>query len=322
MSVGLRRQRPARLGVIIFGIDESFLLNLKVLIKARRTKRGDRTMDKQTQIAKAKTFHKLHDRSRLLLLPNAWDAGSAALLARHGFPAIATTSGGMAWSLGYPDGQQAPLAEVLAATARITRVTDLPVTVDLESGYGETPEAVAAAVHGAIDADAIGINLEDSLPGHGPLREIDAAAARIHAARSAATEAGVPIMINARVDVWMQPDMADPASGLDAAIRRAQAYLAAGADGIFPIGLADRSTLIALVQALDAPVNVAATPGGPSLDELARIGVARVSTATRFAALALGAVNAAATRLLHDGGVDCLASDFGYADAQRMFDRS
>lgn len=278
-------------------------------------------MDKQAQITNAEAFHKLHDRSRLLLLPNAWDAGSAALLARHGFAAIATTSGGMAWSLGYPDGQQAPLAEVLAATARITRVTDLPVTVDLESGYGETPDAVAAAVRGVIDAGAIGINLEDSLPGHGPLREIDAAAARIHAARNAATDAGVPIMINARVDVWMQPDIADPASGLDEAVRRAQAYLAAGANGIFPIGLLNVDTLAMLVQALDAPINVAATPGGPHLDELARIGVARVSTATRFAALALGAIDGAATRLLRDGDVDGLASDFGYVDAQRMFDR-
>lgn len=279
-------------------------------------------MDKQTQVARAQTFHKLHDRSNLLLLPNAWDAGSAALFSRHGFAAIATTSGGMAWSLGYQDGQQAPLAEVLAATARITRVTDLPVTVDLESGYGETPDEVAAAVRGVIDAGAVGINLEDSLPGHGPLRAIDVAAARIQAARTVAADAGVPIMINARVDVWMQSDVSDPGAGLDEAMRRAQAYLAAGADGIFPIGLDDHDVLAALVKSIDAPVNVAAIPGVPDLQELARIGVARISTATRFATLALGAVDHAVVRMLQDRNIDGLASDFGYGDAQRLFSRA
>ena len=278
-------------------------------------------MDKQTQLARTQTFHTLHDRSNLLLLPNAWDAGSAALFARHGFAAIATTSGGMAWSLGYQDGQQAPLAEVLAATARITRVTDLPVTVDLETGYGETLDAVAAAVRGVIAAGAVGINLEDSLPGHGSLRDIDVAAARIHAARTAAADAGVPIMINARVDVWMQPDLSDPASGLDEAIRRAQAYLAAGADGIFPIGLDEHDVLAKLVKSIDAPVNVAAIPGVPDLQELARIGVARVSTATRFATLALGVVDYAAAHLLQDRNINGLASNFGYSDAQRLFHR-
>jgi 2-methylisocitrate lyase-like PEP mutase family enzyme len=279
-------------------------------------------MDKQTQITRAQIFHKLHDRANLLLLPNAWDAGSAALFAHHGFAAIATTSGGMAWSLGYQDGQQAPLTEVLAATARITRVVDLPVTVDMESGYGESPDAVAAAVRGVIDAGAVGINLEDSLPGHGPLRDIEVAAERIRAARTAAVDAGVPIMINARVDVWMQPEMHDPASGLDEAIRRAQAYLAAGADGIFPIGLVERDVLATLVRLIGAPINVAAISGMPDLQELARIGVARVSTATRFATLALGAVDHAVTRFLQDRDTGHLASGFGYSDAQRLFDRT
>lgn len=279
-------------------------------------------MNLHSQVAKAQTFRKLHDRSKLLLLPNAWDASSAALFARHDFAAIATTSGGMAWSLGYQDGQHAPLAEVLAAIARITRVVDLPVTVDMESGYGETADAVAAAVRGVIDTGAVGINLEDSLPGHGPLRETAAAATRIQAARTAATKAGVPIVINARVDVWMQPGVSDPASGLDEAIRRAHAYLAAGADGIFPIGLLDRNTLASLVQAIDAPVNVAAISGMPDLRELARMRVARVSTATRFATLALGAVDSAAAHLLQDGNIDGLVSGFGYADAQRLFDRT
>ena len=279
-------------------------------------------MDVQTQIGKAQAFRKLHVRSSILLLPNAWDAGSARLFARRGFCAIATTSGGVAWSLGYPDGELVPLAEVLAVVARITRVTDLPVTVDMETGYGETLDAVAAAVCAVIGAGAVGINLEDGLPGHGPLRHRDVAAARIQAARTAATAAGVPVVINARVDSWMQDNAVSQAVRFDDAVQRAQAYLAAGADCFFPIGLSDSATLAALVQAIDAPVNVAAGPAMPDLRELARLGVARVSTATRFATLALAAVDHAAEALLESGRFDCLASSFSYADAQQLFDQA
>jgi 2-methylisocitrate lyase-like PEP mutase family enzyme len=277
-------------------------------------------MDRQTQIERAQAFRHLHDRSRILLLPNAWDAGSARLFARRGFAAIATTSGGMAWSLGYADGEQAPLTDVLAAIARITRVVDLPVTVDIEGGYGETPADVAATVRAVIAAGAVGINLEDGMPGHGPLRACGEAAARVRAAREAASASGVPIVINARVDNWMQHDHGDPAARLADAVQRAQAYLAAGADCIYPIGLADGATLAALVQAIDAPVNVAAGPGVPELAELARLGIARVSTATRFATLALAAVDRAAAAVLADGRFDGLAADFTYADAQWLFE--
>lgn len=277
-------------------------------------------MDRHLQIERAHAFRNLHDRSRILLLPNAWDAGSARLFARRGFAAIATTSGGMAWSLGYADGEQAPLTEVLAAIERITRVVELPVTVDIEGGYGETPADVAATVRAVIAAGAVGINLEDGMPGHGPLRSCDEAAARIRAAREAASASGVPIVINARVDNWMQHDNSDPAVRLADAVQRAQAYLAVGADCIYPIGLADGATLAALVDAIDAPVNVAAGPGMPTLAELARLGIARISTATRFATLALAAVDRVAAVVLATGRFDDLAADFTYADAQRLFE--
>lgn len=274
-----------------------------------------------TQLEKAQTFRQWHDRSRILLLANAWDAGSAALFTRRGFAAIGTTSGGMAWSLGYADGETAPLDEVLAAVRRIVRVTDLPVTVDLETGYGDSTADVARAVQAVIAAGAVGINLEDGLPGHGPLRAIDEAAARVQAAREAAVRCGVPIVINARVDVWMQHGATDATSCLAEAVKRAQAYLAAGADCIFPIGLSDADTLGALLRAIDAPVNVAAGPTVPDLGALARLGVARVSTATRFATVALGAVDSAARELLASGRFEGLASTFAYADAQRLFER-
>lgn len=276
-------------------------------------------MDIQVQVDRAQAFRQMHDRAAILLLPNAWDAGSARLFARRRFAAIATTSAGVAWSLGYADGEQAPLAEVLAAIARITRVVELPVTADIETGYGEAPADVAATVRAVIAAGAVGINLEDGRPGHGPLRPVEEAAARIRAAREAADAAGVPIVINARVDNWMQHDAAAPAERLADAVQRAQAYLAAGADGIYPIGLDDRATLAALARAVDAPINVAAGPGMPDLAELARLGVARVSTATRFATLAMAAVDHAAAAMLESGRFDSLASAFTYADAQQLF---
>ena len=276
-------------------------------------------MKQQTQADLAQTFRRMHDRKQVLLLPNCWDAGSARLFVQRGFSAVATTSAGVAWSLGYADGECAPLAEVLAAIARITRVAGVPVTADIETGYGDTPADVTATVKAVIVAGAVGINIEDGLRGHGPLRDVADAAARVRAARVAADASGVPIVINARVDHWMQHADADPAARLADAIDRAKAYLAAGADCIYPIGLGDPATLISLVGAIDAPVNVAAGPGMPGLHELETIGVARVSTATRFATVAFGAVDHALAQMRASGGFAALASDFSYADAQQLF---
>jgi 2-methylisocitrate lyase-like PEP mutase family enzyme len=277
-------------------------------------------MERQAQIELAQAFRRMHDRSRVLLLPNAWDALGARLFAHRGFAAVATTSAGVAWSLGYADGEQAPLEEVLAAIARIVRAAAVPVTADIETGYGETPEEVAATVRAVIATGAVGINIEDGMPGHGPLRGASEAAARVRAARTAANAAGVPIVINARVDHWMQHDGAEPAARLADAVERGRAYLAAGADCIYPIGLGEPATLAALVRALDAPVNVAAGAGMPGLAELARLGVARVSTATRLTTLALGAVDRALAEVQASGNFDGLVADFGYADAQQLFE--
>lgn len=271
------------------------------------------------QQARAATLRQLHDRRSILLLPNAWDAGTAALCARHGFPAIGTTSGGLAWALGYPDGEQAPLREVLAVVARMVRAVDVPVTVDLETGYGDESAAVAESVRALLTTGAAGLNLEDGMPGHGPLRRIEEAAARIAAARAAANEAGIALVINARVDHWMQ-EQSDPAAPLADAIARARAYLAAGADCIYPIGLRDTDTLRRFIQAIDAPVNVAAGAGMPALPELARLGVARVSTATRLSTIALDAVDRALRTMRETGSFESLASQFTYADAQALFE--
>lgn len=275
-------------------------------------------MDGPGQVERAQRFRALHDRRRVLLLPNAWDAGSAGIFADLGFDAIATTSGGIAWSLGHADGERAPLDEVLAAIRRIVRVTALPVSVDFEAGYGATPDDVAANVRALIATGAIGINLEDGVR-HETLRDIDDAARRIAAARAAAHAAGVPIFINARIDAWIIGGNASEAQRIDDALARARAYLAAGADGIYPIALANPETIATLCARIDAPVNVGARGGLPDLAALARLGVARVSTATRLAALAYAAARAAARTVQSSGRVDNLDAEFGYADLQRIF---
>jgi len=277
-------------------------------------------MDKPTRIERAMRFRALHDRRQVLLLPNAWDAGSARIFTDLGFAAIATTSGGLAWSLGCADGEHAPLAEVVAATRRIVQATPLPVSADFEAGFGDTPEAVATSVRAIVDAGVAGINLEDGIR-HASLRDSADAARRIAAARAAANDAGVPIVINARVDVWMIDTGASAAERLAEAAARARAYLAAGADCIYPIGLADRDTIAALVAAIDAPVNVGARRGLPDLAELSRIGVARVSTATRLATIAYSAARDAALALRTSGRFDALEAPFGYPDMQRLFAR-
>ncbi|MCC6610673.1 MAG: isocitrate lyase/phosphoenolpyruvate mutase family protein [Burkholderiales bacterium] len=275
-------------------------------------------MDKQVQVERAVRFRALHDRRQVLLLPNAWDAGSARAFADLGFSAIATTSAGVAWSLGYADGERTPLAEVVGATRRIAHATALPVSADFESGYGETPAAVAASVRAVIEAGVAGINLEDGVR-HATLREVEDAAERIAAARAAAQALGVPIVINARIDLWLIGAGANAAERFDEAVRRAHAYLAAGADCIYPIGLADRNTIAALTAAIDAPLNVGARPDLPDLAELGRLGVARVSTATRLATLALSAAREAARALRSGGRFDVLDAPFGYTDMQQLF---
>lgn len=276
-------------------------------------------MNTEAQVRKAQTFRSMHDRANVLVLPNAWDAVTARIFARLGFAAIATTSGGIAWSLGYPDGEHAPLNEVVAAVERIVRVVDLPVTVDLEAGYGVTPQAVGDAVRAIIDAGAIGLNLEDGLHAPGALRELAAAVERLRAAREAGTAAGVPIVINARTDTYLLEYGASGGERFDETVRRGKAYLAAGADCVYPIGLGEPAAIGALVKALDAPINIAARPGVPGVQELARLGVARVSTATRFATLAMSTVEEAARELLKSGRFDCLKSSLTHPDLQRRF---
>jgi 2-methylisocitrate lyase-like PEP mutase family enzyme len=245
-------------------------------------------MRQTEQAVKAELFRAMHFGPGLLLLPNAWDAISARIIVAAGFRAIATTSGGVAWTLGYPDGEAAPWSEVVAATARIARSVNVPVTADIESGYGATPEAVAASITDIIAAGAVGVNLEDGVRDTTPpIRAVDDMTARIRAARQAADSAGVPIVINARTDLYIK-NVGDEASRFAEAVARGRAYLAAGADCIYPIALRDPPTIARLVQAIGAPVNIMVRAGLPSVAELEKLGVARASTATALPLIAMG----------------------------------
>jgi 2-methylisocitrate lyase-like PEP mutase family enzyme len=281
-------------------------------------------MDIENQKRKADAFRKLHvrrDGAQVLFLPNAWDAISACLFERAGFAAIATTSGGVSWALGYADGEQAPRDEVIAATARIVRVVDDPVTADLEGGFGDTPDAVADTVTAIIGAGVAGINLEDGTHrAEAPLRDRDDMTARVRAAREAARAAGVPIVINARTDLYLL-QIGTEQERFDEAVRRAQAWLANGADCFFPIGLTDPRTIAALVKAVAGPVNIALMHDAPDAAQLARLGVTRVSTAVGPVCAVMGLVRQAAQQLYETGRFDAPVTAFTHPEAQALFAR-
>jgi 2-methylisocitrate lyase-like PEP mutase family enzyme len=221
------------------------------------------------------TLRSLHVPGDPLLLPNAWDADSAKAVVAAGFPVVATTSSGVAASLGYKDHQGAPADEMLAAAARIVRVVDVPVTVDAEAGYGLEPTELVAELE---RVGAAGCNLEETDHGAGALRDPDEQAAWLGQVREATTAAGYGLVINARIDVFLS---ADPGSAqselLPDALARGRAYLEAGADCVYPIGLWEPDALRAFVEGAGGPVNALALPKAPPVGKLAAIGVARVS---------------------------------------------
>lgn len=227
---------------------------------------------------RARTFRALHQPGRPLILFNIWDVGSAKAVAAAGALALATGSWSVAAANGFADGEKMPLEFALANLRRITAATPLPVTVDLESGYGDSAQAVGRTVAAAIDAGAIGCNLEDSLPADGSLRDAREQAERYRQARAAAQACGVELFLNARTDVFFQrPAAQHDESMVVQAVERAKIYADAGADGLFVPGLIDESLLQALVAAVALPINVMVGEGTPPFARLAELGVARIS---------------------------------------------
>jgi 2-methylisocitrate lyase-like PEP mutase family enzyme len=225
----------------------------------------------------------LHHASEPLVLPNAWDAATARSVVDAGFGAVATTSSGVSAALGYADGEHTPPDEMFSAIRRITRVVpDVPVTADIESGYGLSPEEVVARL---LEAGAVGCNLEDTdhraAPGSHTLVDAAAQQRRLEAVKQAARARGVDIVLNARIDVFL--GQSDQPAFVDEAIRRAKLYLEAGADSIFPIGVSDEASIAALVKGIPAPVNVIpGFRGGPPVGKLREMGVRRISYAGRL----------------------------------------
>jgi len=230
------------------------------------------------QTRKAEHFRALHIPGKPLLLFNIWDAGSAKAVAAAGAKAIATSSWSVANANGFSDGEQIPLAFAIENLHRIVGATDLPVTIDLESGYGDTPEVTAETVSLAIEAGAVGCNLEDSFPANGKLRETVNQCERIRSARRMADAAGIRFFINARTDVFFQRPPAEHDNAmLMGAIERAHAYSEAGADGIFVPGLVDAKLIARFAQLSQLPVNIMVGDGTSPLQVQAEHGVARVS---------------------------------------------
>jgi len=238
--------------------------------------------------SKAEELRRLHHGPPILVLPNAWDAASARLFEAEGFKAIATTSAGVAASLGYPDGAMVPAREMIEAIARIARAVRVPVTADIEHAYATTPADVADVVLRTIAAGAVGVNIEDYLPGADDLIPTSVQADKITGVVKAARTAGVPVVVNARTDGPLRA-LGAPATRIDEAIARGRAYLAAGADCVFVPGITDPDTIAAVVRGIGGPVNVLAVAGTPPVPELEALGVARVSVGSgpMRAALAL-----------------------------------
>ena len=256
----------------------------------------------------AEGFARLHD-SPALVLPNAWDAASARIVEHAGAAAVATTSAGVAWALGSPDGNAVDRDQALSVVARVVAAVGVPVTADIESGLGESADDLAATIRGVLDAGAVGINIEDS--GFEPLRPMAAQADRLRVVRDVASRAGTALFVNARIDTYLM-SAGEPRDRLAETLRRSEAYLAAGADGIFVPGVLDLGILAQLVAAIPAPLNVLAGSGGPTVTQLRDIGVRRISAGSSLAQAAYDVVDRAARELLTGGTYGALERNLDY----------
>ncbi len=276
-------------------------------------------MDSVQLKSKARCLLELHKGPRILLLANAWDAASARIVEQLGFPAVATTSAGIANALGYPDGEQIPREAMLEAVRRITQAVSVPVTADMEAGYGGSPEEAARTAQLVLESGAVGMNIEDS--NHGgkePLVPVSLLVEKVRAIRSAMEAAGIPLVINARTDVFLN-QVGEPEERLALAISRANAYREAGADCLFIPGVAGRETITALVQGIRGPINILAGPSAPPVGDLERLGVRRVSLGSGPMRAAMGAFRRVAQELLAGGTYEALTqASITYDEMNRM----
>ncbi len=281
-------------------------------------------MDTTTQRELARTFRDRHTDSDSgpLVLPNSWDAASTLMYEAAGFEAVGTSSAGIAAASGVPDGEHLSRDEMLAVVGRIAESVRIPVSADVEAGYGETPEEVAETVRKTIEAGAVGINLEDGTDSaEGPLVDTARHAEKIRAARAVADEADLPLVVNGRTDVFWR-NVGDEADRVERAIERANAYYEAGSDCLFVPGVTDPADIEALVAGLDGPLNVLGGPGAPSIPELEELGVARVSVGSGPMRATLGYLQAISGELRDDGTYHCMENAVPYGDLNEMLEKS
>jgi len=259
----------------------------------------------------AQRFRELHAPGQLLRLPNAWDAGSARLVEASGATAIATTSAGLAWSRGYPDGDVLPARVLAAAVAEIARVISIPLSTDFEGGYSDDPRAVGEAIAALLDAGVVGINLEDGAA------SVDLTCAKIEAVKQAAARAGVDLFVNARTDVFLRR-LVPPERAVAESIERGRRYQAAGCDGFFVPKVTDLAQMRVIADAVALPLNVLVMPGLAPVAELQSAGVRRVSAGSGIAAAAYGVAQRATKQFLEDGRYDAMFEtriDYGAMNA-------
>ena len=276
------------------------------------------------QRARTQAFLDLHHSDDILVLPNAWDVASARVFAASGARAVGTTSMGIAAVHGYPDMEQISLDQMLAAVAAIAAAVDVPVTADMEAGYGGSTEAIVASVRRAIDCGIAGINIEDSVDDPDePLIPTASMAERVSALRQAANTIGLPLVINARTDVFLAA-VGEPETRLAHAIERGNAYRKAGADCVFVPGGLSRDTIRELAAAIDAPLNVVANPAisvpvVPTVAELDELGVARVSVGSGMMRASLAYTRRAAEELLASGSYEAMKQELSDPQAAAAY---
>ncbi|MBV6393864.1 MAG: hypothetical protein KPEEDBHJ_03108 [Anaerolineales bacterium] len=278
-------------------------------------------LNKEEQRKKAEDFLNLHHGSEVLVVPNAWDAASAKIFERAGFDAVATTSAGIASSYGYPDGEMMSREDMLEVVQRIANAVSLPVTADMEAGFGDTPEEIAETARLTLESGAIGLNLEDGTINKSyPLNDIALQVEIIQAVRQTAQAYGVPLVINARTDVYEKFDKSDKTL-LSQAIQRGNAYREAGADCIFAISVDDKKVIAELVREIDAPINILARHGSPTLAELKELGVARVSFGSIPMRATMSLVGRIADELKQHGTYSFARDILTYGEVNRYFEK-
>ncbi len=274
--------------------------------------------DIQALAAKSNTFRSLHHGPKLLVLLNAWDVASARIFEESGAPAIATTSAGIAFSLGYADGQKISREEMALAVSRIATKVKIPVSADMEAGYGSRPEDAALTAQAVIEAGAVGMNLEDAAGDpQKPLADLPLQLEKISAVVETGRKAGVPLVLNARTDVYLR-EVGPPETRFDEALRRLLAFHNAGADCLFVPGVRDLPTIERFARELRHPINILAGPGSPSIAELQQAGVARVSIGSGAMRASLGVAMRVAGELLTSGTYKNLADAPAHTDLNRM----